>query len=202
MSEFKRIEELSRSSLVEDRVKAQQWARDPHVEMRKRARELGEQFRRAGGVQRGIASKILDLDLVAEADVKEPSDDPFMLSWLSWYKFGKTWRQVLHERSAGSWKASQQMVAIIRDFERWKFGKLDPNQMHFKIDRIHFNLMAFGLDFGLDQLTSDELAECFDALCSCGKRHEPENLRKLRGRIFKSLAKLDAKTAALKTKND
>lgn len=190
MSEFKQIEELSRSPSEEDRAKAQQWARNPHEEMRKRARELGEEFRHAGGVNTNIATKIFDLDLVEDSEVKEPSDDQFMISWLSWYKWGKTWRQLQHERSAGSWRASQQILAVIKDFERWKFGKIDPNDMQFKIDRTHFNFMAFGLDFGLDKLIPDELADCFDALCSCKiKQHDPENLRKLRKRIFKMVRK-------------
>jgi hypothetical protein len=56
--------------------------------------------------------------------------------------------------------------------------------------------MAAGLDFGLDILTANELADCFDALCTCGaKQHDPENLRKLRTRILQSLKNFTSKTA-------
>jgi hypothetical protein len=83
--------------------------------------------------------------------------------------------------------------------EKWKFNEIDPNKIRFKNDRIHFNFMAFGLNFGLDNLSLNELADSFDALCTCGiERHDPENLRKLRKSIFKSLERLDAKTAVLK----
>ena len=88
-------------------------------------------------------------------------------------------------------------MAILKDYEKWKFGRLDPNDLRFKMDRPHFDLMAFGLDFGMDNLTADELVNCFDALCTCGmEQHDPENLRKLRKRILKTLDTLDAKTAA------
>ena len=90
-------------------------------------------------------------------------------------------------------------MAVLKDFEKWKFNKLDPNDMRFKMDRPHFILMAFGLDFGLDKLTLNGLADCFDALCTCGiEQHDPENLRKLKARILKSLDNLNLKTAALR----
>jgi len=202
MEQYRQIEQLSRSSSEADREKAQRWARNPPESWRKLARELGEQFRRDGIVQRNIAGKILDLDLEDESTIKEPSDEQFMLSWLSWYKYGKTWRQLQHERSRGNWQASKQILAIVRDYEKWKFGKLDPNDMRFKIDRPHFNLMAFGLDFGLDKLTADELVTCFDGLCTCETEHDPENLRKLRDRILETVQRLDAKTAALKPRSN
>lgn len=202
MEQFKQIEPLSRSASEEDRAKAQQWARNPPQEWRKQARELGEQLRRDGIVQRNIAGKILDLDLLDESEVKEPSDEQYMLCWLSWFKYGKTWRQLQYERNCGDWAASKQILAVLNDYEMWKFGKLDPNDMRFKIDRPHFNLMAFGLEFGLDKLTADELVDCFDALCTCGEDHHPENLRKLKARILDSLDRLDVKSALLKPKGE
>jgi hypothetical protein len=199
MRHYKEMERLYRSPSPDDRAKVQFMARNPPEDLCKEAEEAGEQFRRDGFVQRGIAGRILDLDLEAESAVREPSDEQFMLAWLSWYKYGKTWRQLLQERSRGSWAASQRTLAVIKDYEKWKFNKLDPNDMRFKMDRIHFNFMAFGLDFGLDQLTGHELVDCFNALCACGaEQHEVENLRKLRKRILESIEKLEAKTTTLK----
>jgi hypothetical protein len=202
MEQFKQIEPLGRRPWRKDREKAQQWARSPHIDLRKKAGEVGEQFRRESVVLHDFAGKILDLDLEDPSTVKEPADEQFMLSWLSWFKYGKTWKELQHERTAGKWWASQRILAVFKDFEKWKFGRLDPNDMRFKMDRAHFDLMAFGLDFGLDKLTADELVNCFDALCTCGmEQHDPENLTKLRKRIYKTLDKLDAKTAALKPGN-
>src|SRR3989442_3930293 len=195
MEQLKQNEPLSRSHWRADREKAQVWAKEAEIEFRTKGREVGEQLRQAGVILHDFAGKILDLDLEGPA-VRELPDEQFMLSWLSWYKYGKTWKELQHERTAGKWWASQRILAIFKDFEKWKFGRLDPNDMRFKMDRPHFDLMAFGLDFGLDKLTADELVNCFDALCTCGmEQHDPENLRKLKARILKSLENLNAKTA-------
>jgi len=68
-------------------------------------------------------------------------------------------------------------------FDKWRFGLLDPNKLKFKTDLDHFDLMISGIDFGLDQLSDEELAVCFDELCPCSRPHFGENLRKLRIRI-------------------
>src|SRR5947209_1737251 len=191
MMQLKQHEPLSRSHWRADREKAQVWAKEAEIEFRTKGREVGEQLRQAGVILHDFAGKILDLDLEDPA-VRELPDEQFMLSWLSWYKYGKTWKELQHERTAGKWWASQRILAIFKDFEKWKFGRLDPNDMRFKMDRPHFDLMAFGLDFGLDKLTADELVNCFDALCTCGmEQHDPENLRKLKARILKSLENLN-----------
>ena len=39
------------------------------------------------------------------------------------------------------------------------------------------------LNFGLDDLTSDELADCLDEICPCGQKHSPEYLKKVRTQI-------------------
>jgi hypothetical protein len=194
MEQYKQIEPLGRSRWKEDRDRAQQqWARSPHEELRKKAQEVGDEFRRSGKVLHDFAGKILDLD---PSTVQEPSDEQFMLCWLSWFKYGKTWRRLNSERNAGNWEASQQILAILGDYEKWTFGRLDPNDMRFKMDRPHFTLMASGLDFGLETFTANELADCFDALCTCGvEQHDPENLRKLRARILRSLEELNSQTS-------
>ena len=203
MGYYREMEELTRSPWKEDHVKAQQMARNPPEDLQKEAGELGEQFRREGIAFRDIAGKIFDLDLEDPGTIPRLSDEHYMLSWLSWNKYGKTWRELQHERNKGNRKASKRILAILEDYEKWKFNELDPNKMRFKNDRIHFNFMAFGLNFGLDNLSLNELAYCFDALCACGiEQHDPENLRKLRKSIFKSLERLDAKTAALKPEKD
>ena len=46
----------------------------------------------------------------------------------------------------------------------------------------------FGLDLGIEALSAEELADCFDELCACGKRHTPDNLRKLRTRLLQFLS--------------
>jgi hypothetical protein len=200
MEYSKHVEELGKSPSREDQGKAQQLARNLPEDLREQARAAADDLGEAGVVAlHDFAGKILDRDLEDPFASKEPPDEQFMLSWLSWYKFGKTWKQLLHERGTGSRKASKQMLAVLADFEKWKFGEMDPNDLRFKVDRHHFNLMAFGMDFGIDKLTASELADYFDDLCPCGMAlHDVENLKKLRVRIRKCLEKLAAKPSTLK----
>lgn len=202
MSGYEEIEQLSKSPWKEDHVKAQQLVRNPPEELRKEARQLGEQLRKENPNFRKIVTKIFDLDLENTA-ISDISDEAYMLSWLSWNKYQKTWRQLQYERNTGNRTASKRILAVLADYEKWKFSELNPNKMSFKIHRLHFNFMAHGLNFGLDTLSPDELADCFDALCSCGiQQHDPENLRKLRTNILKALDKLDGKAELLKSGKD
>jgi hypothetical protein len=47
--------------------------------------------------------------------------------------------------------------------------------------------MELGLNLGLDSLTDEELADCFDEMCPCGKDHDADALKKQRTRVRKQL---------------
>ena len=53
-----------------------------------------------------------------------------------------------------------------------------------KFDYNRLTLMRCGLDLGVAKLTEEELADCFDEICMCGKAHDGEKLRKLRTRTI------------------
>ena len=76
-------------------------------------------------------------------------------------------------------------------------GKPHRRQSGSKFDLNHHSLMTSGLDLGLEKLTAGELADCFDELCSCGKEHSPENLRKLRDRMIKALERIKTGTKSV-----
>lgn len=201
MMEYKQNAWLGPSPLKAERQKGQEWARNTgNTRLRELVQEAVPRLQQTGfKFKYDIAVKILDLELPNPSQTQQPTDDQFMLSWLSWFKFGKTWKQLQQERQAGSYKAGRKMLAVLRDHLDWQFGKLDPNGMRFKTELPHFLIMAFGLDFGLDNLTLNELADCFDALCTCRmETHDPDNLRKLKNRILASVRALDAKTAILR----
>ena len=122
----------------------------------------------------------------------EVSDSQYMLARLSWYRYGKTIRQLLEESQSGKERPGQQLLNVLREYEKWRFGKLDVEAQKFKVDIQHQILMMAGLDLGIDKLNPEELADCFDALCTCGRQHLAENLRKLRTRLTKALAKAKA----------
>ncbi|MGC2267294.1 MAG: hypothetical protein WA608_10935 [Candidatus Acidiferrales bacterium] len=112
--------------------------------------------------------------------------EAILFCWLCFWRFNKTLAQLLREYQSGNMKATKQVHKLSLEYDAWRFGQLDPNKLKFKIDWDHFELITAGLGLGVENLTAIELADCFDAVCPCGKPHFPENLNKLRTRIVKA----------------
>jgi hypothetical protein len=118
------------------------------------------------------------------------SEGQVALGWLAFNKFGKSIVELIEGDAAGDEKSSRQWMSVQRDFQAWRYGKLDINKMRFKFDSQHIQIMQAGLELGLRELTPDELADCSDDLCNCGKTHDPENMKKLRARVIKIMDRL------------
>ena len=58
-----------------------------------------------------------------------------------------------------------------------------PKDLKLKFNWDHFSVIIQGLDFGLDRLTAEELADCLSEICPCGQRHSLEYLKKVRTSI-------------------
>ncbi len=180
--ENKKIVQLNASSSPQDREEAQRLIQNPPVELVEEARRLGDGFAKSGRVGYLPAMTMLGLESVPPDP--EISDTHYMLSWLSWFRYGKSLPQLAEQRET-DWKAAKQFVKVLRDYEAWRFGRLDPDKRRFKMDQRHQELVANGLNFGIEDLTTEELADFFYALCPCGERHSAENLRKLRTRVMR-----------------
>ena len=115
------------------------------------------------------------------------------MSWLAWGKYGKTIIELVEGDEAGDQTSSRQLASVIQDYQDWRYGKLDPNQLRSKFDYNHLSLLRFGLDLGIEALTQEELADCFDEYCTCGEQHDAENLRKLRSRLLELIERLLAR---------
>jgi len=186
----KKIWKLRASSSPKDRAEAQRLSENPPPDLVEEARRLHDELERSRGPRYRAAMTVLGVeDLPPDSTV---SYGHYMLWRLSWYRYGKTIKQLMEESEAGSERAGKQFLSVLRDYERWRFGKLDVEKQKLKFDVQHSVLMMAGLDLGLDKLNPEELADCFDALCACGKAHLPENLRKLRTRLMKALANAKA----------
>jgi len=149
-----------------------------------RVEQLHDEMRAAGKLRRQSTLAIYGAGGLPSGS--QISQARYMLSWLCWFKYNKTLAQLLRERGTGNLKAIKQYHRLMFEFDKWQYGHTDPNKLKFKTNIDHFDLMVFGLDLGLSTLTPDELADCFDALCPCGKEHDPENLTKLRKRVDKA----------------
>jgi hypothetical protein len=110
-----------------------------------------------------------------------PESSPFFWQ-LVFMKHGITFRELIcqmeiHKRPA----AHRKLMAVHRDY--WKLITKGPADLKLTFKWDHFSLIIQGLDFGLDQLTPDELADCLDEICPCGLRHFPGYIKKVRTRI-------------------
>jgi hypothetical protein len=184
--QHKKIVQLSRSGSEEDRRESQRLIRNPPPELVEEAQRVGDEFRRSGKKLDRSISAIYTIDerFPATPDI---SDEDYMLAWFAWNRYGKTFKQLLEEDRSGVRQSSMRVLAVGRDYQRWRYRETDPENIAFKMDREHQVLIQYGLSFGIESISAEELADCFNELCPCGKTHFPENLRKLRARVVEFL---------------
>jgi len=85
----------------------------------------------------------------------------------------------------GSLEAHKRVLRVRDEFWRLVYGN-GPG-IPFKGNSNHSDIMELGLNLGLDRLTEEELADCFDEVCPCGKAHDADALKKHRARVRKQL---------------
>jgi hypothetical protein len=180
----KKVSLLTRSGTSSDREEADRLTREIPAELMQEAEILHDEMKPAGKIRHRALLTILGAESYSPGTVISQGDYTF--HWLCWFRFCKTAEQVVREYESGSLKAARQLHRVSMEYDEWRFGKLDPNELKFKTDVDHFDLMTSGLDLGLENLTPLELSSCFDELCPCGAPHVQENLSKLRFRILKA----------------
>lgn len=107
---------------------------------------------------------------------------------LAFVRFGITFRELILriDNPNPDHEAHGMLVAVHHDYLRVMCG-VDLGSLKLKFSWDHFQIITQGLDFGLDKLTPDELAECLDQICPCGrKKHSAEYLKKVRSLIRKA----------------
>jgi len=85
------------------------------------------------------------------------------------------------KQQAGDLEAHRRIFRTGEDYIRAQFGKggIKPT----KGDYDHSGLFLIGFSMGLNDLTAEELADCFEELCPCGKLHDADALKKQRSRF-------------------
>ena len=109
------------------------------------------------------------------------------LELLYWKRFGEPLWIALQKAEGGDLKAFGRVYRVAEDFERLRFGK-GPIKTA-KGDPDHGALLELGLDLGLSIMGPEELADCFDIVCPCGKVHDADALKKQRSRKQKAIQK-------------
>jgi|HubBroStandDraft_2_1064218.scaffolds.fasta_scaffold34902_1 hypothetical protein len=117
-----------------------------------------------------------------------PSPQEKLEQVLDWFFFkrNRTPRWLaLEKEKEGNLKAHKQLVRANDEFCRMLNGH--GQVPRFKVDQFHTDLLELGLHLGLQVLSSEELADCFEELCICGKFHDADALKKQRSRVLKDL---------------
>jgi hypothetical protein len=110
------------------------------------------------------------------------------LEWLCWNRFRKPLWKLLKEAEGGNAQATYQWIRLQKDYADLRYGK---SIKKFKTHLDHCELMEAGWGLGLQTLTAEELAACFDNLCTCGvEAHDADSLRKLRTWYKKKIREL------------
>jgi hypothetical protein len=121
--------------------------------------------------------------------------EKFYLFAICFLRTGKTINELKAEIESGNANSAKKWLRVQAAFYDLISGKVRFDQMRFKWDMHHLDLMAMGLSYGVASLNGNELADCFDAICLCRKTHHPENLKKLRHRIIRKLEGLKKKAS-------
>ena len=108
-----------------------------------------------------------------------------ILEWLCWRRFGQPLTPLVAEEKTGNLQAHDKVSRPRNDLWHLVYGRgsIEP----FKGNSRHSEIMELGLNLGLDGLTDEELADCFDEFCRCGRDHDPDALKKQRARVHKQL---------------
>jgi hypothetical protein len=125
---------------------------------------------------------------VTATGYKPPSTQEKLEQVLDWFFFKRNrtprWLAIAREKE-GDLRAHEQLVRAEDEF--WRLlnghGPVPP----FKVDQPHTDLLELGLHLGLKVLSAEELADCFDEVCPCGKTHNADALKKQKARVLKDL---------------
>jgi hypothetical protein len=108
-----------------------------------------------------------------------------ILELLCWRRFGQPLTTLVAEEKAGNLVAHDKVSRLRNELWHLVYGRgsIEP----FKGNSRHSEIMELGLNLGLAKLTAEELTDCFDEFCRCGKDHDPDALKKQRTRVHNQL---------------
>jgi hypothetical protein len=110
------------------------------------------------------------------------SDSQGIREYVHFRRHGEALQVTKKKDALGDIKAWDKIARTERDVRILSFGKgpIKP----FQEDPLHRQLLQLVICYEREQLTAEELAQCFDRYCACGKtNHETDALRKMRHRF-------------------
>jgi hypothetical protein len=168
------------------------------------ARKLADREKRAGEVRKVLSSSFQKRRELFSQHPDNPPGTPWqqvmvtgymppspqekleqILDWF-FFKRNRTPRWLAQEKEKeGDLKAHKQLARANDEF--WRLINGHGPAPPFKVDQAHTDLLELGLHLGLKVLSAEELADCFDEVCACGRSHDADALKKQRSRVLKDL---------------
>jgi hypothetical protein len=104
-----------------------------------------------------------------------------LLEYIHWRKFREPLSHAFKRADSGDLDAYRRVERTRQEAYRLRhrLGGIPAAKEHPQ----HAPLLSMGMELGLECLTAEELADCFDEICPCGKVHDPEALKKQRSRL-------------------
>ncbi|HEX5423903.1 MAG TPA: hypothetical protein VFW94_10165 [Candidatus Acidoferrales bacterium] len=128
-----------------------------------------------------------------------PDDAENLAAYIHWERHGESLQATTEKDQHGDMEAYRKLARTGEDFRRvtFKKGGVKP----FQGDEIHRQLLELILCFEKERLTADELAECLDRYCVCGKDHDAGAARKQMKRLRKDLQE-SSRVLRVETQNE
>ena len=151
-----------------------------------------------GRVERWFEEKLIDVDKRHKGTPYDPlpysyfsdaawlSDSEGLRQYLHFHRHGESLQSSKLKDAEGDLEAYDRISRTERDFRILAFGKgpIKP----FQEIPVHRQLLQIVMSYEKEPLSSEELADCFDAYCACGREsHDAAALRKMRRRLEANL---------------
>jgi hypothetical protein len=123
--------------------------------------------------------------IYTENTLNSGSEKAPVAEYVHWNRHKKPLGKDTQEMNAKNHAASRRVQRTFSDYEMLRCGQgpIKP----FKGDTDHWDFFALSWGLGLENLTSEELADFADAYCLCGStRHKADNLKQQRIRFRKA----------------
>jgi hypothetical protein len=115
------------------------------------------------------------------------SDSEGIREYIHFHRHGESLHATELRDAQGDLDAWDKISRTEKDYRILAFGKgpIAP----FQEDVVHRQLLQLVICYERERMTADDLAECFDRYCACGKEnHDPDALRKMRDRYEAELS--------------
>jgi hypothetical protein len=149
-------------------------------------RQLEEIHRRYSGTVPPDPNTFAAQTIFSKEALAGKTDEQGIAELLHWERHKTPLVQDVQKMEARNGEAARRVLQTGLEYEALRCEQKRPKP--FKGNLEHSNMFETLYGFGLERLTSEELAEFFDTYCPCEtETHDPDSLRKHRARFERDL---------------